>query len=119
MTIPAWPATLPQNLLVDGFQNSPPDLILRSSMEVGPAKQRRRATAGVRPVQGKIIVNETQLAEFIEFFDDDLLSGSLRFSWVDPLDGATAVEMRFTEVPPWTPVDPGIYEIVMSLEILP
>ena len=113
-----WPETLPQELLMDGYGGKAPDLLLRSAMEVGPSKVRRRATAGVRPVSGEMYLTAEQLEIFKEFYNDDLLAGSLRFDWTDPDDGTTAVEMRFTEAPSWS-MEEGYYRITLALEILP
>jgi hypothetical protein len=114
-----WPATLPQILLIEGYEEKLPDVNLRSAMEVGPAKVRRRVTAAVRPVTGQLIMTLAQIETFKGFYNDDLLGGSLRFGWFDPYDETTMVEMRFTEVPALSPVDPGLYKVSMKLEILP
>lgn len=119
MSVPDWPATLPQVLLVNGYQEGARDNALRSAMDSGPAKVRRRATAAARPVQGKLVMTAAELEIFKDFYADDLLDGSLRFSWMEPADGVTAVEMRFKEAPSWSAADPGIYEVNVSLEILP
>jgi hypothetical protein len=118
MSVPDWPETLPQNLLIDGYGESPPDLLLRSSMEAGPAKVRRRATAGIRPVKGKMVLTGSQVDIFDDFYNNVLLGGSLRFSWVKPRDGTTAVEMRITEKS-YVAIEPDEYELTLSLEILP
>lgn len=114
-----WPATLPQTLLVEGYEEKLPDVNLRSAMEVGPAKVRRRVTAAVRPVTGQLIMTLAQIDIFKGFYNDDLLGGSLRFEWVDPYYEIAMVEMRFTEVPAFSPTDPGLYKVSMKLEILP
>ena len=119
MSVPDWPVTLTQTLLVDGFEGSSPDLLLRSSMDAGPAKVRRRATAGARPVTGKLLLTAAELSTFKTFYDETLLSGSLRFNWLDPDDGVTAVEMRFTERPSWVSLEPDEFEVSMNLEIMP
>lgn len=119
MSVPVWPVTLPQILLVSGYQEGARDNNLRSAMDSGPAKVRRRATAAVRPVKGKLVMTAAQLEIFKSFYADDLLDGSLRFSWTEPTDSGTAAEMRFKEAPAWSAVDPGVYEVNMSLEILP
>ena len=113
-----WPETLPQELLMEGYTESAPDLLLRSAMETGPSKVRRRATAGVRPVNGSILVTAAQLEIFKGFYNDDLMAGALRFDWLDPVDGTTAVEMRFKEPPAWS-MEEGYYRITLALEILP
>ena len=89
MSIPAWDASLPQRLLVKSYSESPADVLLRTSMDFGPAKVRRRGTAGPRPVSGSIIVTAAELATFKTFFNTTLLGGSLRFRWCDPIYGTS------------------------------
>ena len=117
MSIPAWPSELPQNILAQGYKGGLPNNLLRQPMGVGPAKVRRRGTVAVEPVNGNILVTSAGLAILITFYETTLLDGSLRFSWVQPEDGTTAVEMRFTEPPSWSWVD-GYFEVALSLEIL-
>lgn len=118
MTIPAWHIDLPQELFVDGYSESLPDVTIKSDMDSGPAKVRRRFTAGVTPISGTIMVTAAQLATFITFFNSTLLGGSLRFSWTEPPAHSVACEMRFTAVPTWTKIE-DVYKISMSLEIMP
>jgi hypothetical protein len=118
MSIPVWPDTLPQQLLVDGYSQSLADTTIKSEMDAGPAKVRRRYTAGVEPVSGMMLLTETQLGTLRTFYEDTLLGGSLRFSWTKPPAHSTACEMRFTAPPSWTGKK-GLYEIQLSLEILP
>jgi len=118
MAIPAWPGALPQELLVNGYSQSFPDITIKSNVDAGPAKVRRRFTAGVEPISGTMIMTAAQLATFDTFFNTTLLGGSLRFSWTKPPVHTVACEMRFTEVPSWTKVE-GDYEVSLSLEVLP
>ena len=118
MSIPAWPETLPQNILAQGYQGALPNNQLRQSMSIGPDKVRRRGTAAVRPVSGNICVTPTELTALKAFYQTTLLDGTLRFSWVDPEDGTTAIELRFKEPPSWD-WDDGYYLVQMKLEILP
>lgn len=114
-----WPSTIPQQLSVDGYGEAAPDTSIRSAMDAGPAKVRRRASCAVRPVTGKMVMTADELDDFREFYDEDVLGGTLRFNWVDPLDGTTAVEMRFTAPPTWSAFGQDCYEVGMQLEILP
>ena len=116
--MPTWPVTLPQTLLMDGYGEAAPNVLLRSQMEIGPAKVRRRSSAGIRPVKGYLILTLEELEIFKAFHHDDLEDGALRFTWVEPLDEETEVEMRFAEVPSWSSEN-GLYKVQMSLEILP
>lgn len=119
MSIPSWPSTLSQRLLLEGYKETIADLIDRTEMEVGPAKQARRGTANVRPITGYQNLNNVELAAFLDFYNTTLLNGSLRFSWVEPRDGATYVEMRFTSVPTFEPLSSNLFKVEMNLEIMP
>ena len=46
-----WPLDLPQKPLLQGFSETLPNLVTRSPMDIGPAKVRRRSTAGVTQLQ--------------------------------------------------------------------
>jgi hypothetical protein len=118
MSVPSWPATLPQDLFQDGYSEALPNNLLRSPMDVGPAKVRRRMTSATKLLQGMQRMTPAELAEFIAFYEGSLLSGVLRFAWKRPLGGA-AVEMRFTEPPSWTAISGECCEVSMRLEILP
>lgn len=117
--IPSWPTSLPQTLIAVNYNQSFPDVTIKSDMDAGPAKVRRRFTAGITPVSGVQIYTSAQLATFQEFFEDTLLGGSLRFSWTKPPAHTEACEMRFTAVPTFTILGNGVYEIEIALEILP
>jgi len=119
MSIPAWDNSLPQYLVAKGYGQSPPAVTIKSEMDAGPAKVRRRFTAGVSPVSGTMIMTAAQLATFDTFFNTTLLGGSLRFSWTKPPVHSAACEMRFTEVPNWTSLGGDNYEVSLSLEVLP
>jgi hypothetical protein len=114
-----WPETLPQEMMIEGYDRSPGNNILRSSMDAGPDKSRRRFTAVPKEVNGKVFLNATQLDTFIAWYEDDLLDGNLRFDWVDHKDGTTEVEYKF--LAPYTaqPMGEGYWTINMQLEILP
>jgi len=115
----AWPASLPQKLMRAGFSEAPANTLLRTEMDAGPGKVRRRNTAGIRPVQGKITVTKAQLTTFKTFYNDTIQGGALRFNWDEPLDDTASVEMRFTKEPSWSELGPDVFQISLELEILP
>jgi len=118
MAVPAFHADLPQKLFVAGYGQSFPAVTIKSNMDAGPAKVRRRFTAGVTPVSGTMILTAAQLVILDTFYNTTLLGGSLRFSWTKPPAHTVACEMRFTEVPNWTKVEEE-YEVSLSFEVLP
>lgn len=113
-----WPATLPERFLIDGFTESAPDVVLRTPMETGPAKLRRRATNAVRPIRGAIRITYAQRALLDAFYLDTLAGGTLTFDWVHPITGDDAT-FRFVSKPTYTPAAGVKLNAVLDLEIVP
>lgn len=107
-----WPATVP--ITRENFSESPPRRTIRSDMDVGPAKVRRRSTAAVRPVKLSLFLNDSQLDDLEEFYlDNDALS----FDFVHPRT-SNPVKARFTSEPEYSLVE-TMYRVSVDLEILP
>lgn len=117
MTVAVWPSTLPTELLQQGYNQSSPDLLLKSSVDVGPAKVRRRVTSGVEEVSGNLLLTKTELGYLRTFYDTTLLNGSLRFTWREPVT-LVSKEFRFTNPPKWS-MTSGYYTVTLELEMLP
>lgn len=117
----SYPSTLPQNMLVNGYGHTAADNVLRSKMDAGPDKTRRRFTSGPEPVRGQIFVTDAQLQIFRDWHKNDLLDGAIRFDWVDQDDGTTAVEYKFVSPPSWHQDEklPGYWFINLDLRIMP
>lgn len=118
MIIPIWPTTLPQAFAAASYKESPANLLVSSQTDIGPAKIRRRSSSGPRPVSGSMTMTREQLISLRAFYTDDLVDGSLRFSWRDPLEADAPAEYRFVDPPEWS-ADAGLYTVTLSLEILP
>lgn len=89
-----WPLTLPQSFLIDGFVDQGPDNILRSQMETGPHKTRRRYTAAITAIAGDMIMTVAEYAIFKDFFRSSIQDGALAFNMPDDVDGGT-MEVKF------------------------
>jgi hypothetical protein len=95
-----WPTTLPAPL-VAGYQISPGDQTIRTAMEAGAARVRRRTRARNDQVNASWLLTEDQLAILREWFDDDvdgIAGGSAWFAVNLPVGSGTrraAVEARF------------------------
>lgn len=113
-----WPVTLPQKVKSEGFQEEVPNTLLRSEMDAGPAKVRRRFTAGVRNINLSLNVSEAQVAILDNFFINTLAHGSVKFNWVHPRTQAT-VQFRFVSPPQYTHRTRDLWDAVLKLEILP
>lgn len=94
----SWPISIPQTPIPDGFQDGIQELSIRSKMDVGPDKIRRRYTAGIRKLQMQFHMNGTQKSDFRAFYITTLLGGSLAFDFEDPAEGGT-IELRFVTPP--------------------
>lgn len=115
--MPAWPASLPQAPLL-GHSEAAPDVLLRTNMDAGPAKVRRRFTAGVRAVIVPLLLDDAQVTTLDEFFTTTLAGGALRFDHVLPRTGAV-VQYRFTAPPEYELIAPSKWRATLKLEVLP
>jgi len=117
----AWPVSLPQSPLVNGYSEQMPKMGLRSSMDAGPAKQRRRFTAAVIPIGVRMALTNAQVETLVTFWDTTTSGGVLSFTWLHPRTGS-AVTMRFIadQPPDIQPLDSeDLYSVSFPLEILP
>lgn len=87
--MPVWPAALPQYPLLNSFvETSPSAAILRTQMDVGPAKARRRSTAEASTYAMTFApVDASARLAFVDFYLSDIGSGSLPFDLPHPLTG--------------------------------
>jgi len=115
-----WPASLPQEFHQQNFQITPPQGAIRTDMETGKAYQRRRFTAAVQPVRGKMWLDATQYSTLLSFWENTTAMGALEFSWVHPVTGNAAV-LRFiaNEPPNITTIAGDLYEVQINAEIIP
>ena len=114
-----WPSTLPAKPLGDGFSEQPPNLVVRSTMDVGQAKMRRRATAGPSRLQMSFQMTTDQLAIFRAFLAADLQGRALPFTWEHPING-NVQSFRIIENPTFTAVANGLaWQVAVVMERLP
>ena len=115
----AWPVDLPQKPLVQGFSETLPNLVTRSPMDIGPAKVRRRSTAGVTQLQCVFRLSAAQRASLLTFWQTTLAGGSLSYNWVHPISGAGIV-CRIVEPPALAPATGGVaWAASLKIEVLP
>lgn len=114
-----WPSDLPALVQVQNYKDSLAETRIRTEMDAGPVKTRRRFTAGVEKVTVSIRCNRTQVARFKIFFNVDTAGGSLAWNWVDALS-QEPIELMFGENPPdITPINQMAFLITFPLEIQP
>ena len=114
-----WPATLPtfQEFIWDDFENVLPNNVIRTEMEIGPAKVRMRGSSAPELYQGRFKANSTKKATFKTFFKTTISYGATQFDIVHPYTGAAAVS-RIVGQPKITSAGKD-YFITALYEILP
>lgn len=116
--MPTWPEFMPtpnqQN-----YSETPQNQILRSEMETGPAKTRRRFTAASRTIPVQYEIPKGRVPDFEAFFDQDIAAGALSFSWPHPRTGQTVMAKI---LPPYrlVPLSGGEWwQLSLTIEVQP
>lgn len=92
--------------------------VIRSDMDVGPAKVRRRYTATIKQYGLRMVLTKAQIATLETFIDSTLGGGALTFDWVDHRTGAAAT-YRFIGRPAYQTIGAEYWSADMALELLP
>ena len=112
-----WPATLP-DVPDSGYSEKPPNTLIRTNMDAGPAKVRRRHTAGVRQFTMNMLLDKTQVADLDIFYVTTTNGGADQFTWENPRTEAVA-NFRFVSEPVYTHESGLYWNAQLTLEQLP
>lgn len=115
-----WPSTLPQ-MPNTNYSETGGVLILRTSMDAGPAKMRRRGKR-TETMQVTYNLSTAQMAT-LETFAKDTLQGTARFGFTHPRTN-TVVEVRIVPQQDGglysiSYILPELWQVSLQLEILP
>jgi len=114
-----WPTDKRFSPLISSLQETPPANTIRSTMEKGPEKVRRRTTANVRPISFSLLLSKADVVVMDTFFNDDTYGGADEFDYVHPRTGEN-VKARFKDAPSYQESGGvGLYKVSVSLEIMP
>lgn len=114
-----WPSSLQSILNADSFGVEKGETLIRTDMDIGPAKVRRRFTKPVDKYTCSINMYQSDYATFVQFFDTTLNGGATTFNFVDPFSGTSAI-FRFTKPPSISSIgSAGWYRVTMNWEKLP
>lgn len=116
----AWRPSLPKQS--SDISITPMSNILRTTMDVGPAKVRRRSTKEIlRVTVSNVAFTAQQVKEFDDFWTNDLGGGVGTFTWEDPrTDESTTY--RFVVRPVFSMIAGGehqrrLYLATLELEV--
>lgn len=116
-----FPSTLPLPLS-SGYGVSPIDPVIRSEMEIGPARARRTTLADNDKVSVRWVMNDEQLETFRLWFKGDAAGDAAGgAAWFAiklhlGIGGAKIVSARFTKVFEFSQIEPNMWNVTGSLE---
>ena len=118
----AWPTSLPTYPLLEGYSNSQESAMIRTPMETGPAKQRRRYTKDIEIIECTFNMSTSQKTTFRDFFNNTLGGGADSFDWTHPETG-NAITARFRSKGSKVPfsieaVGDDLYKVSVTVEVL-
>lgn len=113
----AWTGTLPQNFQVQGYSEVGADNTIRTKMEVGPNKIRKRTTSNVRIVSGTMWLTPAQYTELRDFYENIHEYGSLSFTKDD--EHGINRTWRFVNPPVYSTVGPENWQVKLQIEEMP
>lgn len=116
MTNIQWPKELPQIMRLEGLSGKLRTAVVRTDMDAGPQKTRRRYTVSQKDFSGSVVVTEAQRQILETWYEEILGNGALRFVMTDPQTLKPA-EFRFLEDYSEDSAD-GLWTITMKLEKL-
>lgn len=118
MSIEVWPPTLQQLLSESNFGIDEGDTTVRTDMDTGLAKIRRRYTQGIDSVSGSVYLTKDQYTTFRNFFDTTLNAGINTFNFNHPITG-DVTEYRFKGTPKYNSIGGGNFTVQFTWETLP
>lgn len=113
-----WPSTLPQIPSASGYRESPGEQSIRSNVDVGPPKLRRRTTAAFDRISCQFDLNKTQADDLDTFYETTLQGGSDQWDWTHPRK-LTTRQFRFVGRPTLEYVGPDDWIAHCELEVMP
>ena len=115
-----WPTadSFPQTPLLEGNTETPPNTIIRTSMDVGPPKLRQRSTAGYGTYTFNFHMDDTNISALRTFYITTCEGGAVEFEWTDPRTSGTE-NWRFLAPPSWVQLKNDLYLVTVQLEQLP
>jgi len=95
MALISWPASLPQAPQFDSYSSQFESAVIRTRMDVGPPKQRRRSTVIFERQVMTFPVTKVQLQTFRTFFETTSRLGVIPFEFVNPDTDLIAQDYQF------------------------
>lgn len=115
--MPTWPGSLPAPS-PNGYQEKMPDNTIRTEMDVGPPKIRKRSTATPRLFRLSFDMDNTDVNTLDTFFTTTVNDGVDSFDMDDPRNGTTGT-FRIIGPPDISALTGTYYRVTINMEKLP
>lgn len=116
MPNPTWPTGLPAYVLQQGYGEDLQDQVLRTPMDGGAMKARRRFTARFDTIDVRLMMTAAQVVTFETFYYSTLAGGVEPFDWTHPRK-QTAVTMKIASKVKVSPADGDNYVVSFKVEV--
>jgi len=112
-----WPSTLP-TIVVNGYSITPQQPFIRTEMDQGPSRQRRRFTTTPTTYEVNWFMTEDEFGIFESWYRDEIDNGAAWFN-VDLRNGKgmQSVEARFMTTWKAEFISPHYYNLSSQLEV--
>lgn len=117
MAIP-WPSSLQQLVNQQSFVAKWGETVIRSDMDIGPAKVRRRFTRPIDTYTVNINLTITDYNNLYNFYNSTLNGGVNTFEFNHPITGVLTT-FRFLAPPQVSPMGGTTFQATMEWEALP
>lgn len=114
-----WPHELQMLIPEDTYKEAFAKVMIRTTMDTGRPKRRRRFTAAIKTLEFDLIFTGSELDRFIVFFEDEISGGATSFELVHPRTAAICTVAFSKEPDPAMKAGSDIYRVPVNLDILP
>lgn len=117
MPTPSWPSGLQQKINQDNFGLKKGPTTIKSDVDIGPSKVRRRFTKSVDILTASIWINSSEYTTFENFYNIDANGGATPFYFTHPITNLQ-ITVRFMDEPSYRRVGATTFSVSFTLEIL-
>lgn len=117
MSLPVWPAALPQQMLREGYTQDEANNAIHSDPELGPSLSRRRTTVNSGKVSGQFYMTTSEYETVLLPFFRNTLKEVLPFSLPKPAAESGTITVKFKSPPNRRPAKaPGRWVVTVDFE---
>lgn len=116
--MPIWPTALPEFVLREGYREGFKDIVIRSKMDTGAVKRRRRFSTGPEEHKFPIFLTSEEFDIFKEFYEIELAGGALSFQKIHPRTEIVETWAFTAHISPAMALGPDIYSVILPLKKL-